>query len=186
MPRERKERSKPGKMTDFFTPSCRSSDQDGADGLLGSPSHRQHAFTSHTDNHYREAAITDQTLLFQHPGDSRPSSSFNSPVKSKQRTSQTGYEGTPGAAIDDTLEFQDSIADFPTSNQPVMDSVLKDMLVSLRTAIHTDMVQLMNQCISEVNVVSERVSHIENKMGEFTDTFNDMVDAYNDHEDNIM
>lgn len=49
-------------------------------------------------------------------------------------------------ALDDTLEFPYAIAAFPTNNQPVMGSTLKEMLVSLRSAFHTDMLQLMKQC----------------------------------------
>lgn len=95
-------------------------------------------------------------------------------------------EGDRGIGIDDTLEFQDAIDAFPTNNQSVMDSTLKEMLMSLRGAIHTDMLQLMKQCKSEVDKVRGRVSHIENKMGEFSETFNDMVDAHNDHADDIV
>lgn len=67
-----------------------------------------------------------------------------------------------------------------------MDSTLKDMLMFLRSAIHTDMLQLMKQCKSEVSEVSDRVTHIESKMGEFTETFNNMVDVHNEHEEDIM
>lgn len=63
--------------------------------------------------------------------------------------------------MDDTLEFQDTIVAFPTSNLPVMDSVIKEMFISLWSAIHTDMLQLMSQCNSAVQVVDERVAHVE-------------------------
>lgn len=48
------------------------------------------------------------------------------------------------------------------------------------------MLQLMKQCKSEVSEVSDRVTHIESKMGEFTETFNNMVDAHNEHEEDIV
>lgn len=61
--------------------------------------------------------------------------------------------------LDDTLELQDSIATFPTNKQPVIDTVLKNMLVSLRSTIHSDMLQLVQQFKTEVNEVSKRVTH---------------------------
>lgn len=41
-------------------------------------------------------------------------------------------------SLDDTSELQDSISEFPTANQPVLDTTLKDMLVSLRSTLHAD------------------------------------------------
>lgn len=34
--------------------------------------------------------------------------------------------------------------------------------------------------------VRDKVSHIESKMGEISETFNSMVDAHNEHEDDIV
>lgn len=90
------------------------------------------------------------------------------------------------SSLDDTRELQDSITDFPTLNQPVMDTTLKDMLVSLRSSLHADIMSITQQFKSEVSAVANRVSHIEIKMGEFASTFNDMVDAYNDRDDELM
>lgn len=90
------------------------------------------------------------------------------------------------SSLDDTRELQDSINDFPTLNQPLMDTTLKDMLVSLRTTLHAVMLAITQQFKSEVTAVSNRVTHIESKMGEFTTTFNEMVDAQNDRDDEIV
>lgn len=90
------------------------------------------------------------------------------------------------SSLDDTRELQDSINDFPTLNQPVINTTLKDMLVSLRTTLHADMLAITQQFKSEVTAVSNRVTHIESKMGEFTTTFNEMVDAQNDRDEEIV
>lgn len=172
-------------MTDFYTLSGRPSRHDGAGGMQrSSSSHNQKAYTGWM------VYTSPQSQFNQRQPGSQSSSSSNSSVKAKQRMTQhipsANEEGDRCSGLDDILEFQDNIAAFPTNNQPVMDSTLKDMLVSLRSAIHTDMLQLMKQCKSEVNEVRNRVTHIESKMGEFTETFNSMVDAHNEHEDDIV
>lgn len=53
-------------------------------------------------------------------------------------------------SLEDTRKLQDFILEYPTQNQPVMNTTLKDMLVSLRTTIHTDIMSLAQQCKSEV------------------------------------
>lgn len=47
-----------------------------------------------------------------------------------------GLEADSG---DDTRELPDRIEKFPTTNQPVIDTVLKDMLLSLRSTLQADM-----------------------------------------------
>lgn len=151
MTRKKKERTTPGKMTDFFSLSDRYSCQDGV-GRMQSPSlsHNQKACTGWM------AGTSPQLGSTQKLPASQASSSANSPAKTRQRMSQhtppAAEEGDRGIGIDDTLEFQHAIDAFPTNNQPVMDSKLKEMLVSLRGAIHTDMLQLMKQCKSEVKL----------------------------------
>lgn len=51
---------------------------------------------------------------------------------------------------EDTRELPDSIVAFPTLNQPVLDTTLKDMLISLRRTIHTDMMAFMRKFSSEL------------------------------------
>lgn len=80
-------------------------------------------------------------------------------------------------SVDDTRELPESIASFPTSNQPLLDTVLKDMLVSLRSSLQADMMNCMHRLSGELREVESRVDRIENKMGEFASTINDLVDA---------
>lgn len=68
-------------------------------------------------------------------------------------------------SLESIRELQDSILEFPTKDQPVMDTTLKDMLVSLCTTIHADIMSLAQPFKYEVAEVSQSVSHIENKDG---------------------
>lgn len=78
---------------------------------------------------------------------------------------------------EDTRELPDSITAFFTLNHPVLDTILKDMLVSLRRTIHTDMMACMRQFSSKLTAVGDWVDHIEVKMGEYA-TINDLVDVH--------
>lgn len=68
----------------------------------------------------------------------------------------------------------------------MMDTMLKDMLVSLRSTLHSDILALTRQFRSKTFTVDDRVSHVEEKIGEFASTFNELVDAHNDRDDEMM
>lgn len=77
---------------------------------------------------------------------------------------------------EDTRELPESIEEFPTNNKPVGDRVLKDMLISLRSSLHVDMMSCMQKFTTELQAVESRVGHkIETKMGEFANTINDLA-----------
>lgn len=90
-----------------------------------------------------------------------------------------------GSSQSHTPETSDPIAGFPTSGQPVSDTVLKDMLMSLRSSIHHDMLHTVNKCQAEVHIIGERVNQIEHAMGEHATLFNKMEDAHTAHSDDI-
>lgn len=77
-----------------------------------------------------------------------------------------------------TRDLPNSIEEFPTTNQPVMDTVLKDMFMSLGSSLQTDLASYMHRFSTELQAVENRVEHIESKMGEFTTTINDLIDAH--------
>lgn len=166
-----------GKMTNFFTYTSRSHSQDGAGGRREDTCSRNMQHRTDSGNIRGRNNNTSQAYKIYSP----PPSASSSPAKSRQRMSveHADTEEVSGlnSSLDDTRELQDSITDFPTSNQPVMDTTLKDMLVSLRSTLHSDILAITHQFKSEVKAVSNRVTHIESKMGEFANTFNDMVDA---------
>lgn len=175
-------------MTDFLIQPRRLPAQDGAGrhaddmrGLSSGTQRSQHGRqgTSHTSTNPPKGQG-------QYPP---PPSASSSPAKSKFKSSSASAETADisgfESSLDDTRELQDSIIDFPTQNQPVMDTTLKDMLVSLRSTLHADMLAFTQQFKTEVAAVDSRVTHIESKMGEFTSTFNDLVDAHNERDDEI-
>lgn len=84
---------------------------------------------------------------------------------------------------EDTRELPDSIVACPAQNQPALDTTIKDMLISLRSTIHIDMMACMRKFSSELNAVGDRVDHIESKMGKYATTINDLVDAHNTAEE---
>lgn len=75
-----------------------------------------------------------------------------------------------------TAELTDSIEEFPTINQPILDTVMKDMLMSLRSSLQADMMSCMHKFNKVLKEVETRVAHIENKMGEFAIPINDLVE----------
>lgn len=79
---------------------------------------------------------------------------------------------------EDTSELPDSIIGIPILNQPVLDTTLKDMLISLRSTIHTDMMACIRQFSPDLTAVEDRVDHVETKMGEYATTINDLIDAH--------
>lgn len=70
-----------------------------------------------------------------------------------------------------------SIAAYLTLNQPVLDTTLKDMRLTLQNSIHSEITKMMHNFTSEVSYLGERVTTIEAKMGEVTSPFNSLVDA---------
>lgn len=73
----------------------------------------------------------------------------------------------------------DSIAMLPTTNQPVMDTTLKEMLISLRKTLQSDMQQFRQNVTS----LGDRMSHVETQRGACASTVNELIDAQADHND---
>lgn len=86
---------------------------------------------------------------------------------------------------DSTTELFPQIHDFPTTGQPLSDTTMKEMLVSLRGSLHRDLMQCVSQMKSEVAAVGEHVNHVENKMAEFASAHNELVDAHNDKDEEL-
>lgn len=74
---------------------------------------------------------------------------------------------------------------FPTTGQPVIGSDLKEMLLTLKSAIQHDMHEFMQNSKREIDRMGERVEYIEEKMGDFTEAHNDLVDAHFELKDKI-
>lgn len=105
------------------------------------------------------------------PADNSPASFLSkSPAKSKPGLSQTGELDTE---VSHTLlagskaDTQNPIAAFSKSGQPMMDTTLKDMLLSLQSPIHSDIVSMVHHFKTEITDLGHRVTNIENRMGEW-------------------
>lgn len=70
-----------------------------------------------------------------------------------------------------------SMATFPTSGQPVIDTTLKDMLMSLQTSLMTDLSSMIRKITTDMWSLGNRVSNIETGMTECTTTMNDLIDT---------
>lgn len=85
----------------------------------------------------------------------------------------------------DTRHASDLLDTFPTSNQAVSESFLKEMMLALRSSIQQSFTEALNQQTSALDDLGERVSHVEDKMGEFSDSHNSLVDSHNRLEDEL-
>lgn len=164
----------------FFYQAVQGPQQDGAgkspssDSCHHSPTARSGSPSTRKSPHASSSPAASTPLM-------------GSPAKSRIRMEDNSDllgELTPTCnSLDVTMELPDSIASFPTSNQPIMDATMKDMLLSLRDTIHADILHITRQFKEEMHAVRSRVEHIENKMDEFVHTINDLVDAHDEHMD---
>ncbi|XP_077330861.1 T-cell differentiation antigen CD6-like [Lithobates pipiens] len=81
------------------------------------------------------------------------------------------------------LNLPDTIEEFPTNNQPLMDTVLKDMLMSLTSSLQSDLASYIHKFNNDLEAVENGVEHVERKMGEFATTINDLIDANKDKDE---
>ena len=173
MTNKRKGSAKPQRLMDMFTVPREGGRQDGADAAsTPRPPHQTKSLGGERSPRTAQTSPPNTHLSTPSPSDS--------PVKTRMRLDGAGC----GPAVspvtdsgDDTRELPDSIATFPTSNQPVMDTVLRDMLVTLRSSLQADMMNCMHRVSGELREVEGRVEHIESKMGEYASTINNLVDA---------
>lgn len=86
-------------------------------------------------------------------------------------------------AFNPILSYQalhSSMASFPTSGLPVLDSTLKDMLLSLQTSLMTDLASLFTKITSDIHSLDDRVSNFERDMKDCVSTVNKVIDVYED------
>lgn len=92
-------------------------------------------------------------------------------------------EAYPFNPLQSNQALQSSVAAFPTTGQPVLDTTLKDMLLSLQTSLMSDLSSLITKFSSDINNLGNRVSYIEDKIEECTTTVNVLVGAYDEVKD---
>lgn len=114
-------------------------------------------------------------------------STSNSPVKSRSRLD--GDTAAPCCLSEETTlttsPSEDILDTFPTSNQAVSESFLKEMMLALRSSIQHSFTSVLNQQMTVIDELGNRVHHVEQKMGDFSGAHNDLVDAHNALEDEV-
>lgn len=178
---KRKEERGPKKLIHFFQPSAAIGLKDGA-GRRPSTKPTSHHYSDLPEDSPPDDSAPSTALIPPSPTTESPSSS---PAKSRQKLSHT--EPVMSAAADSLLTqaytpAPSPIANIQTSNQPVMDTLLKEMLLTLHTSLQTELTSFARQLTTEVNILGSRVNQVENAIGDMTLTVNDLVDA---HEENL-
>lgn len=107
-----------------------------------------------------------------------------SPPKQKRKI-DTEEDKVSDIDIDEVTEteaeinpFDEKLDAFPTSGKALIDSDMKEMLKSLRGAIQHDMKSFMQKSKREIDDLGDRVDYIENKLTDFTDAHNELVDDH--------
>lgn len=85
-----------------------------------------------------------------------------------------------------TSEVLDPIAAFPTTGQPISDTMLKEMMLSLQASLHADLVSSVKVCQVEVQNVGDRINQVEHTLGGYFSSFNTLVDSHNTHNEEIL
>lgn len=74
---------------------------------------------------------------------------------------------------------------FPTTDQAVSQSFLKDMILARRLPIHLSLTMALSSQKAATVDLGNRVNHVETKMAEFCRAQNELVDAHNKLEDDL-
>lgn len=61
---------------------------------------------------------------------------------------------------------QSTIADFPTTGQPVLDNTMKEMLLSLQSSLFANFSSLMHKFSSDLHEMGDREIYVESKRGD--------------------
>lgn len=77
------------------------------------------------------------------------------------------------------------LEEYPSSFQPATIADLKDMLLSLKESLHKDMSAMLTNVTTTVQDLFFGKSHAEEKIGDICHAHNDIIDAFNDHEEEI-
>lgn len=181
--RKRKEYRQPKKLTDFYSVTQAERIQDGARGA-SQPSETQLSADSYTDlPDENDPSILPQEYSSSSQPPSGSSSTSNSPAKSRMRLDNAAQAQEVRPALDQLLAqtpLSSPIAAFPTSNQPVIDTMLKEMLISLHSSLHNVISSMFTAFKSEMVHTGNKIGQIEKQMAVMTETVNDLVDAH-DH-----
>lgn len=149
----------PQKLTAFFTQPVGERRQDGT------ATSAQQGRTAYTDLSDAAALDTDSHGGAEVFPQSPPTSSVSiSLAKARMRLEVDPLDPDVSHPPDTTLPQpppQSSIASFPTTNQPVLDTTMKEMLLSLQSSLYNDYAAMFNRFTTEMHAVENGIYHIE-------------------------
>lgn len=79
-----------------------------------------------------------------------------------------------------TVSLPDPVVSFSIRGQPVSDTMMKDMLLSLGASLQKDMMSCIQQTRLELQDLGDRVDHVD-----FNDNYNTLVDAHTAQSEDI-
>lgn len=198
MPRKKKEHPQLSRLEGFFISSAPGLRQNGAGGPRHATGLSLPGNASHTPD-TRTAPRGPTTWQVANPdsGNSSsgsstpPSPSSRSPAKARPRRdsppTDSAYSPMEQSAVPTPPPAlpADPFAAFHPGDQPVSASLLKDMLHTLWSSIHKDMLHAVSQTQREVHHLGGRVDAVEASMDKCTLSFNTLVTAHNGHAEDI-
>lgn len=186
MLKRRKSSTLPRKLTDYYALSDLTSGQDGAGGGRDmterlSSSHINQSLTLTPELH-RSSDIQGECSPPNSP-------TTSSPAKTRLRTDEPQQTQPVTAACLFTLPppQKSSVLDaFPASDQPLSENTMKNMLLSLRQTLYTDLSTAVSSLSLTVNQHDQAITQMDAKMGDLFSAHNDLVDGFADHEDELQ
>lgn len=158
------------------------------DGAAGAVRKNNKTHTNLSDSHPPEM---DEELSSSYSnGSSQLSPTSQGPAKSRMKldlSCQAADTVNTALHSDNAMSsLQTSIAAFPTSGQPVLDTTMKEMLVSLQSSIISNLSSMIHKFSLDMKHMDGRLQYVENKMEECTETVNELVDACTEQKDDSM
>lgn len=84
--------------------------------------------------------------------------------------------------MEESIPHEETIANFPAINAPILNSTMKEMLVSLCVNITAS----LRQVRSDIDDLENIIDYVETKMEELASSFNTLVDSQSDKgDDNV-
>lgn len=125
-------------------------------------------------------------------GDMGASSNSNSPTsqspskhKAKLDMELGDSQSQQGITITSAPRSEDLLDNLPTTNQAASEPFIKEMMLALRSSLQQSFTEALNRQMTVIDGLGERVAHVENKMGEFSEAHNSLVDAHNNLEEDM-
>lgn len=84
-----------------------------------------------------------------------------------------------GINITSASRPEDILHNLPTINQAALEPFIKEMMLALRSSLQQSFTEALNRQMTVIDGLVEWVAHVENKMGEFSEAHNSLVDAHN-------